>query len=242
MSRKITTNEFLSMAFAVHGHRFSYPSCVYDGKKKKLIINCKNHGAFSTHPDTHLRGKHGGCEKCARIQHARRSSKRCESKAIGNDLSDFVRYDEGSGKFFWMQNTTIRNCIGREVGGLTKQGYLECQINGERYLLHRLAWFYVHGEWPPEEIDHINCLRTDNRIENLRLASFCQNQQNKGLSTCNTSGVKGVCWDKRNSRWKARVYASRKLVAENHFDDLQEASEWVKNARMNHHKEFNRGE
>ena len=242
MSKNITTDQFIEAAKARHGGRFSYLSCAYNGKKNKIKITCKVHGDFATHPDTHLNGKHGGCDKCARTQHGRRSAKRCESKAVGNEVSDFVKYDKDTGKFFWLQNTTIRNTIGKQVGSLTKQGYLECQIQGKRYLLHRLAWFMVYGVWPPDEIDHINCVRTDNRIENLRLASFCQNQQNKGTNSRNTSGVKGVCWDKRTSQWKARVYASRRLVAERRFDNIDEASDWVKDVRIRHHKQFSREE
>lgn len=240
MSKKMSNEDFVASARAAHGSRFKYEKCVYDGKKNKLIIICRMHGAFLTHPDTHLKGKHGGCDKCARIQHGRRSSERCRSKVRDLDISDIVKYEPETGDFIWVKNTTIRDSIGRKVGSKTKNGYLECQIQGERYLLHRLAWFMHYGAWPPGEIDHINCIKTDNRIKNLRLATFCENQQNKGLSESNKSGVKGVCWDKRLSKWKARVYASRVLVAERVFDDLNEAAEWIKNVRMRHHKEFSR--
>jgi hypothetical protein len=115
MSKKMSNEDFVASARAAHGSRFKYEKCVYDGKKNKLIIICRMHGAFLTHPDTHLKGKHGGCDKCARIQHGRRSSERCRSKVRDLDISDIVKYEPETGDFIWVKNTTIRESIGRLV-------------------------------------------------------------------------------------------------------------------------------
>jgi hypothetical protein len=83
-------------------------------------------------------------------------------------------------------------------------GYIRVGVGGELFLAHRLAWFYVHGEWP-SEIDHIDRNRANNAISNLRSVTTSQNRQNSGLSRRSTSGVSGVSWDKRRGKWKAHI-------------------------------------
>ncbi|MCH6546434.1 MAG: HNH endonuclease, partial [Deltaproteobacteria bacterium] len=68
------------------------------------------------------------------------------------------------------------------------------------YLVHRTVFYLSHG-YLPEQIDHINGIRSDNRIDNLRGANDCTNAYNRGLQSNNTSGVKGVCWYKSRDKW-----------------------------------------
>lgn len=73
------------------------------------------------------------------------------------------------------------------------KGYLSVEILGERYLAHRVAWFYVHGAWPAEDTDHHNGDRSDNRLCNISARSYCENQQNRGGPQKNNKlGVLGV--------------------------------------------------
>ncbi|MGJ4857061.1 HNH endonuclease signature motif containing protein [Labrys sp. La1] len=83
--------------------------------------------------------------------------------------------------------------------------YERIQIDGKAYRAHRLAWLYMHGEWPAEEVDHINGDKFDNRIANLRACSKSQNQANCGTGRNNTSGFKGVSWHKGRGMWVARI-------------------------------------
>lgn len=82
-------------------------------------------------------------------------------------------------------------------------GYVLISFDGEQYLAHRLAWFYVTGEMPPMFIDHINGKPDDNRFENLREATPQQNGFNRGMPKNNKSGAKGCEW--RRDRGKYRV-------------------------------------
>lgn len=82
-------------------------------------------------------------------------------------------------KLFFINPETgeCRRRDGRKTGSLTQKGYLRTNVLGREYRVHRLIWLWVHGEHPPENmtIDHINGVKTDNRIGNLRLATICQN-------------------------------------------------------------------
>ena len=116
-------------------------------------------------------------------------------------------YNEDSGLFKWRE---YRNGINRRAknnaGSLSRYGYIEIRIDGVLHKAHRLAWLYVYGYMPEEKIDHINRIRCDNRIINLRIATSRQNAYNSLLMKNNKSGYKGVAWDSNRSLWKA--YAS----------------------------------
>jgi hypothetical protein len=86
-----------------------------------------------------------------------------------------------------------------------RYGYWFLHLDHKRYAAHRLAWLYVYGVWPAECIDHINRVRTDNRISNLREATRAQNRQNLCLSAKNKSGIRGVSFDRVNSNWRASI-------------------------------------
>lgn len=92
---------------------------------------------------------------------------------------------------------------GDVAGWITTNGYLCLRIEYKAHSCHRLAWLYMTGEWPSEDIDHINRIRTDNRWSNLREASRSENLRNMSMSRKNTSGFTGVHWDKVNLKWRA---------------------------------------
>lgn len=88
-------------------------------------------------------------------------------------LRELLDYNPVTGKFFWGSGPRF----GREVATPHIRGYLRVHVAGRAYLAHRLAWFYVHGEWPAHVIDHINCVKTDNRIANLRSVTSAENNR-----------------------------------------------------------------
>ena len=92
-------------------------------------------------------------------------------------LRELLSYDPATGKFLWRVG---RQCMraGAVAGATEVQGYRVIKIDGKIYKAHRLAWLYVTGEWPPEEIDHKNTDPQDNVWSNLRLATHSQNQAN----------------------------------------------------------------
>jgi len=88
---------------------------------------------------------------------------------------------------------------------LDEWGYIRIRVKGKRYRAHRLAWFYVHGIWPTNQIDHINGNKEDNRIANLRDVPQTHNQWNSFRRRDNTSGYKGVRWHKASKKWSTSI-------------------------------------
>lgn len=130
-----------------------------------------------------------------------------------DDLNKVIRYVPSTGQFFWKErpseyfNSDKSCCIwnaqwaNREVGALDEKGYLVTSLGGMQVRLHRLAYFMIHGEWPKVSVDHENGVKSDNRWINLRHASRSENQRNQKRPKTNTSGHKGVIFDKLRQSW-----------------------------------------
>lgn len=89
-------------------------------------------------------------------------------------------YDENSGNLLWKVGRSGTRGIGNVAGFLEKNGYLRIRINKKQYLAHRIVWIYFNGNIPEGmEIDHINCIKNDNKIQNLRLCTRSSNLQNQ---------------------------------------------------------------
>lgn len=138
------------------------------------------------------------------------------------ELKKLLTYDPGTGKFYWVEK---RGGIeaGAEAGHGHGLGYIYIRINKVAYLAHRLAWFYVTGEWPKHQIDHVNKMRGDNRYENLRDATRSENCVNRVPRRGSKSGVTGVGWDNRSGKWMAYVERNKKRVNLGKFAGLPEA-------------------
>jgi len=119
------------------------------------------------------------------------------------ELKRLLRYERGTGLFRWL--VSVGTAVAGDVAGtLIKRGYIQISIGGRKYKAHRLAWFYVKGEWPAGEVDHKNTNRSDNRWRNLRDLPGAINTQNKrrAYSTSKT-GTLGV--SPAGKRFRARI-------------------------------------
>ena len=94
---------------------------------------------------------------------------------------------------------------GKVAGGLHPRGYLTIAIEGVRYAQHRICWLIETGNWPQDALDHQNGVRSNNRFKELREATDAQNQQNQKRRVDNTSGFRGVSWNKNASKWSAYI-------------------------------------
>ncbi len=108
--------------------------------------------------------------------------------------------------------TSSRSLVGDVAGCLHKIGYKQTHVDGKLRLNHRLVWLWHHGYFPEHGLDHINRVKYDNRIENLREVSHTCNMRNTKVSKNNTSGIKGVSWIRSYSKWQASIQISKKNV------------------------------
>jgi len=119
-------------------------------------------------------------------------------------LREVLEYDPATGAFTWLRTIHPRR-IGTKAGSLNSRGYVHIKVGSRSYKAHRLAWLYMHGVMPPHGIDHVNGVKSDNRIENLRPADQSQNSANRKLSKTNTAGFKGVTRNKKSGKWLAQI-------------------------------------
>lgn len=108
-------------------------------------------------------------------------------------LLEVLHYSLETGKFTWLQCKPQKWYMqGKLAGSVGYQGYASIRVDGVPQQAHRLAYLYVTGCWPTEDMDHINGVRSDNRWENLRACSRSENMQNVTRQKNNTSGHVGV--------------------------------------------------
>ena len=149
-------------------------------------------------------------------------------------LHEMIHYDAETGNFRWKKSRG-RSASNSPAGTLSGSGYIQIRLDGKIYQAHRLAWLYVYGEFPSKDIDHVNRIKTDNRICNLREVTKSQNAQNILISKSNTSGIKGVNWCKRDKKWRAFIKLNGKFKSLGYFFDVKDAqSAYVMAAKTIH--------
>lgn len=156
-------------------------------------------------------------------------------------LTRALNYDPLTGVFLWANPTSNRVAVGEVAGQLDTHGHRLISVNGVRYGAHRLAWFYVHGVWPSDEIDHINLIKDDNRIENLREATRAGNCRNVSRKKNNKSGFKGVMrHSQAKHRFQAQITVNGRPKYLGLFDTAEQAHAAYVRASNLYHQDFGR--
>ena len=149
-----------------------------------------------------------------------------------------LHYDKSTGVFTRLAKAHSSNSIcGKEAGFTDPAGYVRISVLGKQYKAHRLAWLYVTGEWPAEEIDHINGIRSDNRWGNLRDVSKRVNQQNRRCAREGTAtGLLGVSRDLKSNTHVARITVDGQLKTIGHFKTAESAYAAYVDAKRIYHE------
>jgi len=154
-------------------------------------------------------------------------------------LLSVLRFKPDTGKFYWKVKVRSNIRPGDEAGASGQHGYSRIMIGGRDYYVHRLAWFYMTGHWP-DQVDHINLDRRDNRWCNLREATRDQNNVNKGARRSSTTGLKGVLPRRSKGCFEARIKINGKFKYLGSFKTPEEANAAYAEAAREIHGEFAR--
>ena len=159
-------------------------------------------------------------------------------------LNELLDYDPVTGKLVWKRRarsefSSDRICnswnakhAGKEaLTTPSDHGYLTGRVNGRPLRAHRVIWAMVHGYWP-DEVDHENGIKCDNRISNLRDVDSLTNSQNCSKRTDNTSGVTGVSFNKADRKWRAYISVRGKVRSLGFFDEIDDAVSARKRAEV----------
>ena len=155
------------------------------------------------------------------------------------ELKEFLDYNPDTGIFTWIKKPSRKIKVGN-VAGRSPNGYIQIVFKHRSYFAHRLAYYMYHGVDPLEKcIDHIDGDRANNKIDNLRLASYAQNCSNRvNLNRNNTSGVKGVSWDKDTKKWRAHIMINGKAKNLGYFINKEDAKKARKEGEIKYFGEF----
>ena len=166
-------------------------------------------------------------------------------------LRQLLRYDPETGKIFWLTRpleffNSNGHCKSWNTRYANKEaftaknaaGYAHGRIFDCSYQAHRVIWAIQTGKWPVFEIDHVNHDASDNRWINLREATSGQNKANRRSHNRSTSKYLGVCWDKREKKWRAQITSGNRKIAIGYFNCEIEAAKSYDAAALKFHGSF----
>jgi len=152
-------------------------------------------------------------------------------------LKEVLSYDPETGIFTWIIATSNRIKSGSIAGNFGK-GYVRINVDGKSYGAHRLVFLYMTGKFPTLLIDHINGIKNDNRLSNIRQATFHENAKNCPKRKNNKSGLKNVSLHKRSQKWAASARLNGKKIHLGLFENKNEAFEVYKKFAIENHGNF----
>ena len=159
-------------------------------------------------------------------------------------IKDNLRYDPQTGLLWWTKLGTSSGPR-RDLNypaGRNKDGYLMIDLNTNNIKsttrLHRVAWFLHYDVWPKKYLDHINNVRDDNRIVNLREATSFENQGNQKVREGGSSRYKGVSWNKKSCKWVAQIRKNSKVIHLGYYHNEEEAALTYNKAALEYFGEY----
>jgi hypothetical protein len=154
------------------------------------------------------------------------------------ELDLLFEYDYNSGKLIWKVDRGACSRNGKVAGFIGSDGYISIEINNKAYKAHRLIWIMIYGKLPNDKVDHINGIRHDNRLCNLRECSHYENMRNRYKNSNNKSGYKGVSWSKDKQKWLVQLMVNKNRIHVGLFNDINDAAEAYKLAAIKYHGDF----
>jgi hypothetical protein len=142
-------------------------------------------------------------------------------------INEYLQYNPETGEIIWIKKPSPKVYIGDIAGNLNSLGYLRMQFYGKKYLAHRLAWYLHYGVWPQNEIDHINGIKNDNRINNLRDVTRSENLLN--LKSHREKTVKYYTFHKKNNKWQVQKHINGKYIHLGCFDSEELCRQFIQN-------------
>lgn len=156
-------------------------------------------------------------------------------------LKSILDYNPDTGMFVWRENRGSNKVKGTQAGHHHGTGYRRITLDRKLHMEHRLAFLYMTGEFPKDQVDHINGVKDDNRWENLRDVNQSTNMKNAKIPSNNSSGIVGVDFNKAHQKWQVRIYTGADRKSLGYFQDFFEACSARKSAEVKHGYHVNHG-
>lgn len=154
------------------------------------------------------------------------------------DILDAIAYNPVTGIFIWKISPRYGIEPGDIAGSVCDKGYIQIKYKQKVYKAHRLTFLFMTGKYPTKHIDHKNTIRQDNSWGNLRESNQRQNNENRGMRSDNTSGIKGVSWSIPHKKWLVQIQVKGIKLYLGLYEDLELAELVISEARNKYHGSF----